>query len=283
MRIAMVHTGEKYESCVAHGETWVPARDLLPAATSLAAALQHTAGLREALGAVPAGARTVPAGEAVLGPCVERTAKCLAVGLNYLDHIDEVGAGRPAVPYAFFKTPNTPTGPYAPVTVPRAVTGQLDHEVELAVVLGRRVRDADAAEAAAAVAGYAVANDLSARDWQRPEPWPHWVRAKCLDGFLPLGPWVTTADEAPDPGALELRCWVNGELRQSAKGDQMVFPPAEVVAFLSQGLTLEPGDVILTGTPSGSAFARPDTPWLVPGDRVRCEITSLGHVENELR
>ena len=170
------------------------------------------------------------------------------------------------------------TGPGGEVVRP-AYTEELDYEGELAVVIGRRARDVPPERALAHVFGYAVMNDVTARDRQRAEP--QWLRAKGGDTFAPFGPWVTTADEVPDPQALTIRTTVNGELRQDGSTADMVFSVAALVAWCSGSFTLEPGDVITTGTPAGVGVAR--GAFLAPGDRVRVEIEGLGALENTVR
>ena len=157
-------------------------------------------------------------------------------------------------------------------------TDELDYEGELAVVIGRRARDVPIARALAHVFGYAVMDDVSARDRQRAEP--QWVRAKGGDGFAPFGPWITTRDEVPDPQALRVRTWVNGELRQDGNTRDMVFPVAELVSRCSHAFTLDPGDVITTGTPAGVGTARTPPAYLRPGDVVRVEVGDLGVIEH---
>ena len=170
------------------------------------------------------------------------------------------------------------TGPGGEVVRP-AYTEELDYEGELAVVIGRRARDVPRDRALAHVFGYAVMNDVTARDRQRTEP--QWLRAKGGDTFAPFGPWVTTADEVPDPQALTIRTTVNGEVRQDGSTADMVFSVAALVAWCSGSFTLEPGDVITTGTPAGVGVAR--GAFLAPGDRVRVEIEGLGALENTVR
>jgi 2-keto-4-pentenoate hydratase/2-oxohepta-3-ene-1,7-dioic acid hydratase in catechol pathway len=159
-----------------------------------------------------------------------------------------------------------------------SLTEQGDYEAELAVIIGRRARRVSLADALDHVFGYAVANDVSARDWQFADP--QFDRSKSFDTFLPVGPWITTADEVPDPQALGIRTWVNGELRQDSSTAEMVFGVAELIEFLSRGMTLEPGDVIVTGTPHGVGFAMDPPRFLAPGDVVRCELDVLGTLEN---
>lgn len=200
----------------------------------------------------------VPAPRAIFG-----------IGMNYADHVAELGAAAPEVPIVFMKLPSSAAPPNAPVACP-AVVKRLDYEGELAVVMGAGGR----------VAGYAVADDVSARDLQRREP--QWTRAKGADGFCPYGPWITTADEVPDPYALRLRTWVNGELRQDSSTANLIFEIDELVAFIAETCTLEPGDVILTGTPGGVGMGFDPPRLLSSGDVVRVEIESLGAIEHAI-
>jgi acylpyruvate hydrolase len=189
------------------------------------------------------------------------------IGLNYADHIAETGGERPESPLVFMKLPSSAAAPNGPVRCP-AVVRRLDYEGELAVVMGT----------GGVVAGYAVADDLSARDLQGREP--QWTRAKGADGFCPYGPWITTADEIPDPHTLGLRTWVNGELRQDSSTSNLIFTVPELVAFIGETCTLEPGDLILTGTPSGVGLGLNPPRFLASGDVVRIEIERLGTIEH---
>jgi 5-carboxymethyl-2-hydroxymuconate isomerase len=184
----------------------------------------------------------------------------------------------PEKPVAFAKFPSSLTGPRADVVLDDRLTSQGDYEVELAVVIGRRTRSVSESDALSAVFGYAVANDVSARDHQFADG--QWDRSKSFDTFCPLGPWVTTADEVADPMALQLTSWVNGEIRQNASSKEMVHGIARLISYLSEGITLEAGDVILTGTPSGIGLAMEPPVFLKPGDVVRCEIEGLGVLES---
>jgi len=201
----------------------------------------------------------------LLAPHVPRA--IFGIGLNYLAHAREQGAEPPAAPIVFMKLPSSVVAPGAPVSAP-AVVKRLDYEGELAVVMG----------ADGAIAGYAVADDLSARDLQKREP--QWTRAKGFDGSCPFGPWVTTADEVAEPGDLALRTWVNGELRQDSRTSDLIFSIPELVAFLRETMTLEPGDLILTGTPSGVGQYLDPPQFLASGDIVRIEIEGLGVIEH---
>ncbi|MBI2684435.1 MAG: fumarylacetoacetate hydrolase family protein [Actinobacteria bacterium] len=205
--------------------------------------------------------------------------KLIGVGLNYREHAAETGKPLPTEPLLFAKFPSAVTGPGGPVRKP-VYTDELDYEGELAVVIGSTAREVSVDRALDHVFGYAVMNDISARDRQRDEP--QWVRAKSGDTFAPFGPWITTRDEVPDPQALTIRTWVNDELRQDGATSDMVFGVAELIAYCSRSFTLEPGDVITTGTPAGVAAGMASPTYLVPGDHVRVEIVGLGSLEHNV-
>jgi 2-keto-4-pentenoate hydratase/2-oxohepta-3-ene-1,7-dioic acid hydratase in catechol pathway len=204
--------------------------------------------------------------------------KVVAIGLNYLDHIRESGLERPQQPLVFAKFPSSVVGPGDEIRLPLGVTQRVDWEVELAVVMGRRATRVAPDDALSYVFGYTVANDVSARDLQLADG--QWVRAKSIDTFCPLGPVVVTADEIPDPQALHLVCRVNGELMQDATTDLMVFGVAELISHCSHSFTLDPGDVLLTGTPWGCGEFRDPKRSLAPGDVVECEIDGIGTLRN---
>ncbi|MFE7319193.1 fumarylacetoacetate hydrolase family protein [Streptomyces sp. NPDC057555] len=218
-----------------------------------------------------------------VGPPLARIGKIVCIGLNYHDHARETGAATPEEPILFMKAPDTVVGPNDPVLIPRGSV-KTDWEVELAVVIGRTARYLDSHEQArAAVAGYAVAHDVSERAFQI-ERGGQWDKGKNCETFNPLGPWLVTADEVPDPQALGLRLWVNGELKQNGTTAEQIFPVAEVVRYVSQFMTLYPGDVINTGTPAGVAMGRPaPQPYLRPGDVVELEVDGLGRQRQALR
>ncbi|MER6144635.1 fumarylacetoacetate hydrolase family protein [Streptomyces sparsogenes] len=218
-----------------------------------------------------------------IGPPLGRIGKIVCIGLNYHDHATETGAAIPEEPILFMKAPDTVVGPDDTVLVPRGSV-KTDWEVELAVVIGRTARYLESdEEALASVAGYAVAHDVSERAFQI-ERGGQWDKGKNCETFNPLGPWLVTADEVPDPQALALRLWVNGELKQDGTTADQIFPVARVVRYLSQFMTLYPGDVINTGTPAGVALGRPEPkPYLRAGDVVELEIDGLGRQRQEFR
>ena len=208
-----------------------------------------------------------------------RPGTILGIGLNYRAHAAETGREPPAEPMVFAKLAGAIAPPHGEIPRP-AYTRELDYEGELAVVIGSVARGLEDADGLEAVYGYAVMNDVSARDRQRDEP--RWIRAKGGDGFAPLGPWITTADAVVDPQDLVIRTWVNDELRQDGHTGDMVFTVAELVAWCSRQFTLRPGDVIATGTPAGVGVGFDPPRFLVPGDRVRVEIEGLGALEHEV-
>jgi 2-keto-4-pentenoate hydratase/2-oxohepta-3-ene-1,7-dioic acid hydratase in catechol pathway len=227
-------------------------------------------------GAAPGNAFDAVHGAKRLAPVAP--GKVVAIGLNYLDHIRESGLEVPEKPLVFAKFPTSVIGAGEPIRLPLDVTQRVDWEVELAVVIGRRARNVAPEDALDHVYGYTVANDVSARDLQLADG--QWVRAKSLDTFCPLGPVVVTADEIPDPQALRLVCRVNGEVVQDATTDLMVFGVAELISFCSRSFTLEPGDVLLTGTPWGCGEFMDPRRSLAPGDVVECEIDGIGVLRN---
>jgi 2-keto-4-pentenoate hydratase/2-oxohepta-3-ene-1,7-dioic acid hydratase in catechol pathway len=224
------------------------------------------------------GGEAVALEEASLHPPIARPGKIVAIGLNYEDHAEETGAPIPDKPVVFGKYPNTIVGPGAPIRIP-PITEQVDYEAELAVVIGERAKNVSEAEALDYVFGYANSNDVSARDLQFSEG-GQWTRSKSIDTFLPLGPYVATRDEIPDPQNLYIRAILNGETVQDGTTSKMIFSVAELVSFLSRGMTLEPGDVIITGTPPGVGMARDPQLWMKPGDEITIEIEGLGTLTN---
>lgn len=204
------------------------------------------------------------------------------IGLNYRAHAEETGAAVPANPVVFMKPTSAVSGPGDPIPLPRACEHgpEVDYEAELAVLIGRAARDVSPNAALAHVCGYTCANDVSARRWQRHGGGGQWIRGKGFDGFCPLGPVLVTADEIPDPQSLTIRCTLNGQRVQTGHTGDMLFPVADLIAFLSRDTTLLPGTLILTGTPPGVGVARNPPRFLADGDRVSVEIQGIGALEN---
>jgi 5-carboxymethyl-2-hydroxymuconate isomerase len=204
--------------------------------------------------------------------------KIVAIGLNYMDHVRETGIDAPTRPLVFAKFPNSVIGPEDAIEIDRDLAERVDWEVELVAVIGRRMRRVSEADALDHVFGYTVGNDVSARDVQFSEG--QWVRAKSFDTFCPLGPVVVTADEIGDPQDLRLMTRVNGETVQSSSTAEMIFGVAELLSFLSRAITLEPGDVVLTGTPWGCGDFMDPQRSLQPGDVVEVEVDRIGVLRN---
>ena len=210
---------------------------------------------------------------------VLRPPKFLAIGLNYADHVKESGLEPPAVPVFFNKQTTCVAGPFDPIHLPR-VSPLLDYEGELAFVIGRRCRHVPRDRAHEVIAGYLVVNDVSVRDWQLRTP--TMTMGKSFDTHGPMGPWLVTPDEIGDPHALELRTWVNGELRQHSNTRHLIYDCLAQVEHLSTAFTLEPGDVVTTGTPAGVGGAMSPPRFLRAGDVVRIEIEKIGAIENRV-
>jgi 2-keto-4-pentenoate hydratase/2-oxohepta-3-ene-1,7-dioic acid hydratase in catechol pathway len=225
--------------------------------------------------------RVIPIADIRLHAPVENPRKFLAIAANYQSHIDEVLANNPAyIPPTsqrwFAKMPSCINGPYDPILMPPEST-QLDYEVELAIIIGRRCRRVPRAHAASVIAGFTVCNDVSARDWQRRSPTI--MLGKSFDTHGPLGPWLVTPDEIGDPHSLRLTCSVNGEVRQAGSTAEMIDDCYSQIEYLSTVCTLEAGDVIATGTPAGTGFGMKPPRLLQPGDVVGCEIERVGTIE----
>lgn len=215
--------------------------------------------------------------ELVLGPAVTTPGKIICIGLNYRQHAIESGAAIPATPVLFSKFNNALAATGEQIRLPD-IAQEYDYEAELAVVIGARAQNVNSASALDYVLGYCCANDLSARDLQLRTS--QWLLGKTLDHFLPIGPYLVTADEVPEPQNLHVKCWLNGELRQNKNTSDMIFSVAEIIAYVSRHFTLEPGDIICTGTPEGVIFGMPEKCWLKQGDTVVVEVEGLGRLTN---
>ena len=216
---------------------------------------------------------SMPAEDVRLGSPIARPHKILAIGLNYVDHAAEATMAVPEEPILFMKATSSLSGPYDDLLIPPGAT-KVDWEVELGVVIGRTARYlASETDAAAVIAGYTVAHDVSEREFQL-ERSGQWSKGKSADTFSPVGPWLVTPDEIPDHSALDLECRVNGEIKQSGNTADMIFSPTHIIRYLSHFMTLEPGDLIMTGTPPGVGLSTGT--YLRPGDVVELEVEGLG-------
>ena len=221
--------------------------------------------------------------KSLLAAPIHRPPKIVAVGLNYRDHAEESGLGIPSVPVVFSKFPSTVTGPHDDVRAHANLTQRLDYEVELGIVIGKAARNISLEDAIDHVFGYTIVNDVSARDLQMgSDTSGQWTRGKNLDTSLPTGPWIVTRDEIPEPNQLRLGCSVNGQTLQDASTSMMIFNVPEIVSRLSQWFCLEPGDLIITGTPAGVGFARKPPIFLKPGDVMKTWIAGIGELENRI-
>jgi 2-keto-4-pentenoate hydratase/2-oxohepta-3-ene-1,7-dioic acid hydratase in catechol pathway len=272
---------------VASAEQWLPAAALLPDGPRTMDELLAVPGARAALAtAAAAGLAEIdrtgsPLRDADLLAPVTRPGKIVAIGRNYREHIEEEGADRPTAPLIFAKWPSSVVGPGAEIRWDPELATQVDYEAELAVVIGRPARHVSEAEALDYVLGYTCLNDVSARDIQFGDG--QWVRGKSLDTFCPMGPVLVTSDEIPDPQQLAISCRVGGTVLQEASTAQMYFGVAAIVSYCSRSFTLEPGDVIATGTPGGVGIFRDPPLLLGDGDEVTVEIEGIGRLMNTCR
>ena len=230
----------------------------------------------KAVAAAPAGA-TLPLGSVVLKAPIPRPGKIMCIGLNYRDHAAESHMALPDYPVLFAKYNNCVIGPGEAIVLPK-ISSEPDYEAELAVVIGRRAKHVAAADALSYVGGYTCCNDVSARDLQFRTS--QWTIGKTPDTFAPMGPALVTADEIPDPQTLDIKLSIGGEVLQSSNTRHLIFTVADLIAYLSAVITLEPGDIISTGTPSGVGAGRTPKRWLKPGEVVRIEIAGIGVLEN---
>jgi 2-keto-4-pentenoate hydratase/2-oxohepta-3-ene-1,7-dioic acid hydratase in catechol pathway len=210
---------------------------------------------------------------------IDRPGKILCIGLNYRDHAIETKAPIPEEPIVFCKMPTAMIGPNEVIFLPTS-SHEVDFEAELVVVIGQKVKKATKEQAASAIFGYTVGHDVSARDWQKGKPGKQWFLGKSFDTFAPLGPAIAIASSIPDPGNLKIQCRVNGLLMQDSSTAELIFSPVHLIEYISQVITLEPGDVIYTGTPAGVGVARTPPVFLKDGDRVEIDIESIGRLSN---
>jgi acylpyruvate hydrolase len=269
MRFATIRTGAGTTAARLDGDSLVPL-DASDVGALLAAGNPASVPPR-------AGSAPVPVAEADFAPVVTNPSKIICVGLNYRTHIIETGRELPEYPTLFAKFAETLMGPNDDLVLP-AVSEKVDWEVELAVIIGTPVYRASAADALAAIAGYAASNDVSMRDWQRRTL--QWLAGKMFAHSTPVGPYLVTPDEVDHAADLEIRCEVDGAVMQQARTSDLLFRPADVVAYASQAITLNPGDLLLTGTTGGVGDARKPPVYLQPGQVVRTYIEGLGECVN---
>ena len=271
VRIGAVR-GEEVVDLVAGGSRWT-------SVTDIAAAGEEA--VRELSPLVASQAPSARLADLSLLPPIDRPGKYLAIGMNYAKHIEEakrLGVATPNNQFWFNKQTSCLSGPFDPIDP--GVSERLDYEVELGVVIGRPAKRVSEAHAKDHVFGYVVVNDVSARDWQQHSP--TFTIGKSFDTHGPIGPCVVTADEIPDPHRLRLRCWVNGELRQDSETSELVYNVWQQIAYLSTAFTLESGDLLATGTPSGVGVGLQPPRFLQSGDVVRCEIDGIGAIQNRV-
>jgi len=214
----------------------------------------------------------------ILAPIIPPTILC--IGLNYRQHAEETGAKIPEYPVLFMKGANALNHPGDPIVIPKVAPGEVDYECELAVIISKAAKNVPREEALQYVLGYTCANDVSARRWQKDGGGKQWCRGKSFDTFCPLGPCLVTTDQIPNPNDLRITTLLNGKTMQDSTTSDMIFDVPTLISFLSQGTTLLPGTVILTGTPQGVGFARTPPVFLKPGDHVTIEIERIGKLTN---
>lgn len=251
----------------------VTMRELLALGKSGMAQAQRAASLAE-------NSRLLAKGVRLAAP-VPDPRKVICVGLNYADHARESGVEPPPEPVIFNKFPTAVCAPDDAIVLPK-ISQQVDYEAELVVVIGEGGRNIGVENALHHIAGYCCGHDVSARDWQLHKPGGQWLLGKTFDTFAPCGPWLVTADEVPDPSNLKIELRLNGETMQSSSTAQLIFSIPEVIAYVSSVATLEPGDLIFTGTPPGVGMARKPPVFLKPGDKVEVEIEKLGVLHNDV-
>ncbi|HEX2594387.1 MAG TPA: fumarylacetoacetate hydrolase family protein [Rhizomicrobium sp.] len=277
MKLATFTTGGAPELGVVEGDSIISLSKAAPRlATDMIDLVSRWADAKADVERIVAKAAPTPlAGVRLLAP-IPRPGKIMAIGLNYADHVKETGREPPKQQIWFGKMQSAVNGPYDPIQLPKS-SNMVDWEAELVFVVGKQGKYISKADAASHVFGYCCGNDISVRDWQNMTP--QWILGKSFDTHAPFGPWIVTADEIPDPHALGIRCFVNGERRQNSNTSNLIFNIYDQIALLSQAMTLYPGDVIFTGTPGGVGMALEPPVYLKGGDKVRIEIDKIGAIE----
>ncbi|MGV8997355.1 MAG: fumarylacetoacetate hydrolase family protein [Parvibaculaceae bacterium] len=261
------------------GERIVPLATALPSAPTDMISLLKDEKSRGALKMIAGDAASLALSDVTLRAPVLNPGKILAIGLNYRDHVEESNMALPEHQVWFNKQHNCVNDPYAGFNLP-SVSHMFDYEAEMVVIIGKRCKHVPVERAQEVIAGFCVGNDATVRDWQLRTN--TWQIGKSFDTHGPIGPWMVTPDEVGDPHALDIKCWVNGELRQNSNTKHLIFNVYDQIAHLSQAFTLDVGDVIFSGTPSGVGMAQKPPVFLKTGDKVRIEIDKLGHIENHV-
>jgi 2-keto-4-pentenoate hydratase/2-oxohepta-3-ene-1,7-dioic acid hydratase in catechol pathway len=274
MKLVTFNTGGADVLGAVNGDNIVPLPDIAANMTDLIARWESVA--KDVRGAAERGANSLPLASVRLRAPIARPGKIMAIGLNYADHVKETGREIPKEQVWFCKQPTAVNGPFDPIQIPKVSTS-VDWEAEMVVVIGKGGRHISKEAARDHVFGYCCGNDVSARDWQNKTT--QWILGKSFDTHAPFGPWITTADEAGDPHTLDIKCVVNGETRQNSNTCNLIFSVWDQIANLSKVMTLEPGDLIFTGTSGGVGMAMKPPVFLKDGDRVRVEIEKLGAIE----
>lgn len=278
MKLATFATGGKPELGIVDGQSVIALSRANPnLATNMIDLIARWKECRSEVEKVARGsAERLPLEKVHLFAPIPRPGKILAIGMNYADHVAEMGRERPSQQVWFCKQPTAANGPYDPIEIPK-VSNSVDWEVELVAVIGTRGRNITVADAPSYVFGYCAGNDVSARDWQNATP--QWMLGKSFDTHAPFGPWITTADEAGDPHNMGVRTFINGVKRQDSNTKNLIFSVWDQIAHVSKVMTLEPGDLIYTGTPGGVGAGLKPPVFLKPGDKVRIEVDRLGVLE----
>ncbi len=275
--LTFLHQGQSKIGAVVDNNIVVATGNIDHADTMIAFLTSGVSGLNALQNLIDSGNHRINLADVTLQAPIPRPGKLLGIGLNYADHIGETGLEKPEYPTFFTKQSTCVIADGEAIHCPK-VSDKVDYEGELAFVIGKRCRNVPLEQAHEVIAGYTICNDVTVRDWQFRTP--TWTIGKSFDTHGPIGPWIVTKDEIADPHNLSLKTWVDEELRQNANTGEMIFNCYEQIAYLSQAMTLEPGDVISTGTPSGVGVKMKPRGYLKPGQVVRIEIEGIGQLQN---
>lgn len=275
--LTFLHQGQSKIGAVVDNSIVVATGNIDHADNMITFLTSGASGLKALQNLIDSGNHRINLADVILQSPIPRPGKFLGIGLNYADHIGETGLEKPEYPTFFTKQSTCVIADGEAIHCPK-VSDKVDYEGELAFVIGKRCRNVPLEQAHEVIAGYTICNDVTVRDWQFRTP--TWTIGKSFDTHGPLGPWIVTKDEIADPHNLSLKTWVDEELRQNANTGEMIFNCYEQIAYLSQAMTLEPGDVISTGTPSGVGVKMKPRGYLKPGQVVRIEIEGIGQLQN---